>query len=81
MGKSVWDTPSKPCPYCGSECEADWFDIGVGMHQCGPYYCDSCGASEIGPEGSAGISDEEKENRMTFSLKFRAFCKLAVEGA
>ena len=39
MGKSVWDTPSKPCPYCGSECEADWVDIGVGMQQCGPYYC------------------------------------------
>lgn len=38
-----------PCPYCGAECEADWVDIGVGYRQSGPYYCQRCGASEIGP--------------------------------
>lgn len=36
------------CPYCGTECEADWVDVGVGFVQCGPYYCENCGASEIG---------------------------------
>ena len=28
---------------------ADFVDIGVGMQQCGPYHCDNCHASEIGP--------------------------------
>lgn len=47
----AYDTPYKPCPYCGFEdCEADWVDVGVGMVQCGPYHCYECGASEIGPE-------------------------------
>ncbi|MGG4266507.1 hypothetical protein [Peribacillus simplex] len=46
----AYDTPYKPCPYCGVEnCEADWVDVGVGM-QCGPYHCYECGASKIGPE-------------------------------
>jgi hypothetical protein len=49
---SAYDTPSKNCPYCGTECEADWVDVGVGMVQCGPYYCENCGASEIGPYDS-----------------------------
>lgn len=55
---SVWDTPTQGCPYCGSECEADWVDVEVGMVQCGPYYCENCGASEIGPE--AGEFNVEK---------------------
>ncbi|WP_301171055.1 hypothetical protein [Brevibacillus nitrificans] len=46
----AYDTPSKDCPYCGTTCEADWVDVGVGMVQCGPYHCESCHASEIGPE-------------------------------
>lgn len=46
----AYDTPTAKCPYCGEECEADWVDVGVGMMQCGPYHCYSCGASEIGPE-------------------------------
>ena len=45
---SAWDTPTKNCPYCGTECEADFVNVGVGMVQCGPYYCLTCGASEIG---------------------------------
>lgn len=47
---SAYDTPSKPCPYCSESMEADWVDVGVGMVQCGPYHCQACGASEIGPE-------------------------------
>lgn len=38
------------CPYCQSEMDADFVDVGVGWVQCGPYHCVSCGASEIGPE-------------------------------
>lgn len=30
----------------------DTVDVGVGEVQCGPYHCDNCGASEIGPEYS-----------------------------
>lgn len=41
--------PVEKCPYCGSFCDADFVDIGVGYQQCGPYHCLSCGASEIGP--------------------------------
>jgi hypothetical protein len=43
-----WDTPTNKCPYCGTECEADWVDVGVGKVQCGPYYCENCKASSIG---------------------------------
>ena len=46
----AYDTPTRPCPYCKTDMEADWVDVGVGMVQCGPYHCYSCGASEIGPE-------------------------------
>lgn len=41
--------PTQPCPYCGAECRADFVDVGVGFTQCGPYHCDECRASEIGP--------------------------------
>lgn len=44
-----YDKP-QPCPYCEGDCHADFVDVGVGMVQCGPYHCYSCGASEIGPE-------------------------------
>lgn len=50
-----------PCPYCGEVCEADFVDIGVGFQQCGPFHCESCGASQIGPEGKEGCTDEEKK--------------------
>lgn len=36
--------------------DADFVDIGIGMQQCGPYHCFSCGASEIGRE--AGDYDD-----------------------
>jgi len=41
--------PTASCPYCGAICRADFVDIGVGFQQCGPYHCDACLASEIGP--------------------------------
>lgn len=41
--------PTQPCPYCQTICRADFVDVGVGMQQCGPYHCEECGASEIGP--------------------------------
>ena len=40
---------TRPCPYCDTPCEADWVDVGVGHVQCGPFHCEACGASEIGP--------------------------------
>lgn len=41
----------RPCPHCAAMMEEpDLVDVGIGMVQCGPYVCDSCGASEIGPE-------------------------------
>ncbi len=41
--------PTENCPYCKTVCRADFVDIGVGMQQCGPFHCNACGASEIGP--------------------------------
>lgn len=41
--------PVETCPYCGAECLADFVDVGIGMMQCGPFRCESCLASEIGP--------------------------------
>lgn len=45
-----YDMHRKECPYCKEQTEADWVDVGIGMIQCGPFHCTSCGASEIGPE-------------------------------
>lgn len=44
-----YEQPTQKCPYCGTHCDADWVDVGVGLVQCGPYHCMECGASEIGP--------------------------------
>ena len=41
--------PKERCPYCNALCMADFVDIGVGYQQCGPFHCESCRASEIGP--------------------------------
>ena len=46
------DAPVESCPYCHQPCDADFVDIGVGFQQCGPYHCENCGASEIGPYDS-----------------------------
>lgn len=53
--------PTEKCPYCQAVCEADFVDIGVGFTQCGPFHCDQCGASEIGPyDKERLLSDDEK---------------------
>ena len=52
----------EPCPYCGAECSAEYFDNGVGMQQCGPYHCDKCQASEIGRyDANRNLSRREKQ--------------------
>jgi len=55
------EEPTAPCPYCAESMTADFVDIGVGYTQCGPYHCDSCGASQIGPEGSENATEEERK--------------------
>jgi len=53
--------PTEECPYCGTICRADFVDIGVGMQQCGPYHCEACHASEIGPyDKERPLADDEK---------------------
>lgn len=54
--------PTEPCPYCKIPCRADFVDIGVGFQQCGPFHCEQCGASEIGPfDEERPLSEREKD--------------------
>jgi hypothetical protein len=54
--------PKERCPYCGTFCHADFVDVGVYYAQCGPYHCENCKASEIGPElFESGRDFNEKE--------------------
>lgn len=59
------DNYQKNCPYCGTPCECDTVDVGVGFVQCGPYHCDECGASEIGPEQFDKNFSATREERAT----------------
>ena len=61
--KSIWKPDLAICPYCGDEtCEADWCDVGVGLVQCGPYNCQSCGSIEIGTyDTPVELSERENE--------------------
>lgn len=52
--------PTEKCPYCGARCDADFVDIGVGMQQCGPFHCENCGASEIGPHDKERVLTNEE---------------------
>lgn len=53
--------PKERCPYCGALCCADFIDVGVGNIQCGPYHCEGCGASQIGPyDERRELSPEEE---------------------
>lgn len=65
------------CPYCKSEMDADFVDVGVGHVQCGPYHCYSCGASEIGPELSDwNYKDREgNEIRLLGKRKYYSWLK------
>lgn len=65
----AYDTPSKECPYCKSNTEADYVDVGVGMVQCGPYHCYECGASEIGPELGNWYYQDRKGNTLYLPSK------------
>lgn len=47
--RTPYETPTEKCPYCGTECEAEYCDIGVGMQQVTPFVCHNCHAVEIGP--------------------------------
>lgn len=52
----------KTCPYCGyDDCRADHVDIGVGVIQCGPYYCPECNASEVGPYDTNRVLTEAEK--------------------
>jgi hypothetical protein len=48
------------CPYCDAECFADWVDVGVGIVQCGPFYCTACGASEGDDRDPRELTEREK---------------------
>lgn len=52
--------PTLACPYCDTVCRADFVDIGVGMQQCGPYHCENCHASEIGPYDQERLLSERE---------------------
>lgn len=52
------------CPYCETPCEADFVDVGFGLEngmQCGPYFCENCHASQIGPYDSPSILNEKEK--------------------
>lgn len=54
--------PREKCPYCGTDCVADFVDVGVGYIQCGPYHCERCDASQIGPnDEDRELTPEEKD--------------------
>lgn len=55
--------PKERCPYCGALCCADFVDIGVGYQQCGPFHCERCGASEIGPHDDPRPRSTEEEDK------------------
>ena len=57
--------PKERCPYCDTFCHADFVDVGVGYVQCGPYHCENCKASEIGPE----LYQQENSNFTEQELK------------
>lgn len=53
------------CPRCGKPAECDEVDNGVGMQQCGPYYCQPCDWVQpdpleelLSPKSTAPSADE-----------------------
>jgi hypothetical protein len=49
------------CPYCGDIMYCDTVDVGIGYQQCGPYHCENCGASEIHPDDTLPLDEDEQE--------------------
>lgn len=74
ISPGAYDEPTQPCPYCGTETECDWVDVGVGSVQCGPYHCYDCGASEIGPERWDWVERDE-EGHALYTDDFQAVMK------
>lgn len=48
------------CPYCGADADCDEVDVGVGMIQCGPYYCEACRAYELHRDEPRKTDDERR---------------------
>lgn len=71
-----YEIHKEPCPYCSELMEADHVDVGVGMVQCGPYYCQSCGASEIGPEQEDWCYKDREGQTIYTQAKKRYFSHL-----
>lgn len=62
-GRDINDPASfrQDCPYCGGPCDCDTVHNGVGLVQCGPFHCEACGASEIGPcDDKRVLSEDER---------------------
>jgi len=58
----VYSPDTAFCPYCNNpDCFADFCDVGIGMVQCGPYYCQACEASEISSLDTRKLTEKEKE--------------------
>lgn len=56
-----YSTPKAICPYCEyRDCEADYVDVGVGMIQCGPYFCFRCKASEVSYLDKRELTEKEE---------------------
>lgn len=55
--------PTASCPYCSEVCHADWVSVGFTEYdvQSGPFYCENCTASQIGPHDvERELTAEEK---------------------
>jgi hypothetical protein len=60
--KGAYSEPKAICPYCSfAFCEADYVDVGIGVVQCGPYYCPNCKASEISSRDKRKLTEKEEE--------------------
>lgn len=72
----------RTCPYCGcTQCEADWVDIGVGLVQCSPFYCDDCGACEIGGyDKPVELTEQEKKSHWYEPGRAFLTCAPTVDG-
>lgn len=58
--RGPYSEPVAICPYCSYPgCEADYVDVGVGLIQCGPYFCPQCEASEASSLDTRVRTDEE----------------------
>lgn len=47
--RGPYEIPEVNCPYCGTPCEAEYVDVGVGLVQVTPHGCHNCHAVEGGP--------------------------------